>query len=186
MLWLCLWSVCLCSSIECEEWEAWMAWIEVVGGIYSLQPLTSRWLTLLSMDTPDSPVVHRTWHCSVSGECHVSLPLGFGAVDCWSLMSSCGTGQSGAFWLCRLALTSDGQTVLQSTVGEVDRCSIGSPDSLVPHRTVWWILAEWLWENSREASSRGASAWAPDSVRCTQDSVRCATGCTISCMLQTL
>ena len=29
--------------------------------------------------TPDSPVVHRTWHCSVSGvcHCHVSCLLGF-------------------------------------------------------------------------------------------------------------
>jgi hypothetical protein len=27
-------------------------------GIYSLQPLPSRWLTLLSMGTSDSPVVH--------------------------------------------------------------------------------------------------------------------------------
>jgi hypothetical protein len=27
--------------------------MEVVGGIYSLQPLPSRWLTLLSMGTPD-------------------------------------------------------------------------------------------------------------------------------------
>jgi hypothetical protein len=27
----------------------------------------------------DSPVVHRTWNCSMSGTCHVSCPLGFGA-----------------------------------------------------------------------------------------------------------
>jgi hypothetical protein len=33
---------------------------EVVGGIYSLQPLSSRWLFLLAMGTPDSPVVHQT------------------------------------------------------------------------------------------------------------------------------
>jgi hypothetical protein len=31
--------------------------------------------------TPDSPVVHRTWHCSLSGACHVNCSLGFGAVD---------------------------------------------------------------------------------------------------------
>jgi hypothetical protein len=55
--------------------------MEVVGGIYSLQPLPSHWLTLLSMGTPDSPVVHRTLYCSLSGECHVSRPLGFGVVD---------------------------------------------------------------------------------------------------------
>jgi hypothetical protein len=56
---------------------------EVVGGIYSLQPLPSRWLFLLSMGTQgDSPVVHRTGHCSLTGVCDVSAPLGFGAVDC--------------------------------------------------------------------------------------------------------
>jgi hypothetical protein len=55
--------------------------MEVVGGIYSLEPLPSHWLSLLSMGTPDSAVVHRTGHCSVSGACHVSCPLGFGAVD---------------------------------------------------------------------------------------------------------
>jgi hypothetical protein len=50
--------------------------------------------------TPDSSVVHRTWHCSLFGVCHVSRPLGFGAVNRWSPLSSCGTGQSGVFWLC--------------------------------------------------------------------------------------
>jgi hypothetical protein len=29
----------------------------------------------------DNPVVHRTKHCSLSGACHVSTPLGFGAID---------------------------------------------------------------------------------------------------------
>jgi|SRR5688572_22801225 hypothetical protein len=47
----------------------------VVGGIYSPNHYSSRWLTALSMGTPDSPVVHRTvrWctghsivHCLVS------------------------------------------------------------------------------------------------------------------------
>jgi hypothetical protein len=55
--------------------------MEVVACIYSLQPLSSRWLTLLSMGTPDSLVVHQTLYCSLSGECHVSRPLDFGAVD---------------------------------------------------------------------------------------------------------
>jgi hypothetical protein len=45
----------------------------------------------------DSPVVHRTGHCSVSGACHVSGPLGFGAVDRWSPLSCSCTGQSGVF-----------------------------------------------------------------------------------------
>jgi hypothetical protein len=38
---------------------------EMVGGIYSPQPLSSRWLFLLSMGAPDS-------HCSLTGARHVS------------------------------------------------------------------------------------------------------------------
>jgi hypothetical protein len=54
---------------------------EVVGGIYSLQLLPSRWLFLVSMGTPDSPVVHRTGtvHCPVRAMS--ARLLGFGAVD---------------------------------------------------------------------------------------------------------
>jgi hypothetical protein len=75
------WSVCLCSSIECEDLKTWMASMEVVRGIYSLQPLPSRCLSLLSMGIPDSSVAHRTLYCSLSGACHVSQSLGFGAFD---------------------------------------------------------------------------------------------------------
>jgi hypothetical protein len=38
---------------------------------------------------------HRTLYCSLSGEWHVSWPLGFGAVDRWSHLSSYCIGQSG-------------------------------------------------------------------------------------------
>jgi hypothetical protein len=61
-----------------------MALNEVVGGIYSLQPLSSRcWRW-----------AHRTAtaHCLVSAMS--ARPLGFGAVDRWSALSSCCTGQS--------------------------------------------------------------------------------------------
>jgi hypothetical protein len=68
---------------------------EVVGGIYSPQPLPSCWLFLLAMGAPVSPVAHRTVtiHCPV----HTTLahPLGFGVVDRWSPLSFCCTGQSG-------------------------------------------------------------------------------------------
>jgi hypothetical protein len=47
------------------------------------------------------------------------------------------------------------------------------------HWTVRWILADARWENPRAASSRRATAWAPNSVRC-------GTGYTKSCMLQTI
>jgi hypothetical protein len=46
-----------------------------------MEVVPSHWLTLLSMGTPDSPVVHRTLYCSLFVECHVSRSLGFGAVD---------------------------------------------------------------------------------------------------------
>jgi hypothetical protein len=71
-----------------------MALNEVVGGIYSPQPLSSRWLTLLSMGAPDSPVAHRTVtvHCPVRATS--ARPLGFGAVDRWSALYFCCTGQS--------------------------------------------------------------------------------------------
>jgi hypothetical protein len=70
----------------------------------------------------------------------------------WRCLSSCGTGQSGATLdspvrsdFC--ALTSDlamFRTVafVESTVGAESRCSAGSPDSPVVHRTVRWIIAE--------------------------------------------
>jgi hypothetical protein len=40
----------------------------VVEGIYSPNHYSSHWLTALAMDTPDSPVAHRTLdvHCPVS------------------------------------------------------------------------------------------------------------------------
>jgi hypothetical protein len=64
------------------------------GGWGYLAPTT---ILAVAVDgTPDSLVVHRTWHCSVSGACHVSCSLGFGAVDHWIPLSCSCTGQSGA------------------------------------------------------------------------------------------
>jgi hypothetical protein len=92
-------SVGLCSCNEWETQNAWMALNEVVGGIYSPQPLPSRWQRLLAMGAPDSSVAHWTVtvHCLVRATS--ACPLGFGAVDRWSRLSLCCTGQSGAFWL---------------------------------------------------------------------------------------
>jgi hypothetical protein len=69
---------------------------EVVGGIYSPQPLPSHWQRLLAMGAPDSPVRHQTVtvHCPVSATS--AQTLGFGAVDRWRCLLSCCTGQSGA------------------------------------------------------------------------------------------
>jgi hypothetical protein len=89
------WSEVFCSCIECRIQNTWMASNEVVGGIYSPQPHPSRLLFLLSMGAPDSPVAH----CTVTVHCPVhatsARPLGFGAIDRWSPLSFCCTGQSG-------------------------------------------------------------------------------------------
>jgi hypothetical protein len=69
--------------------------MEVVGGIYSPQPLPSRWLTLLSMGAPDSPVVHQTVTVHYPVHATLARPLGFGPVDHWNSLSSSDTGQSG-------------------------------------------------------------------------------------------
>jgi hypothetical protein len=69
---------------------------EVVGGIYSPQPLPSHWKRLLAMGALDSLVRHRTAivHCPV---CATSAqPLGFGAVDHWRCLSSSCIGQFSA------------------------------------------------------------------------------------------
>jgi hypothetical protein len=69
--------------------------MEVVGVIYSPQPLPSRWLTLLSMGAPDSPVVHQIVTIHYPVRATSARPLGFGAIDCWNSLSSSGTAQSG-------------------------------------------------------------------------------------------
>jgi hypothetical protein len=126
MLWMCLWSVFFALVLNLESGKlGWLEWWWL-GVFIAPTSYSSRWLFCLSTGTPDSPVVRRTLHCLLSAECHVSWPLGFGAVDRWSRH----TGQSGVtwlshtvsdFWRCRLSW--------QSTVGEVDRCSWA-------HRTV--------------------------------------------------
>jgi hypothetical protein len=67
MLWLCLWSVFFALVLNEESGMLW--WLEWwwLGGIYSPNHYSSRWLTALSMGTLDSPVVHRTLiiHCLV-------------------------------------------------------------------------------------------------------------------------
>jgi hypothetical protein len=67
-----------------------------LGDVYSPQPPRSRWGTLLTMGTPDSPVRHRIGpvHCPV--RCHVTQPLGFEAKSTVGASSPCGIGRSGA------------------------------------------------------------------------------------------
>jgi hypothetical protein len=164
------WSVCLCSSIECEGLKTWMAWMIVVGGIYSPNHYSNRCYRW----------THRTWHCSLPGACHVSRPLGFGAINRWSPLSSWGTGQSGAFWL----YSSDFCSIHCTVVNAVNRwrrwlllrwCtgqSGGIPDSSV-------IFSEVALRKPESGQFARAAAGAPDSV--------CyATGCNFYCIFSKL
>jgi hypothetical protein len=123
------------------------------------------WTTILAIvvdGTPDSPVVHRTWHCSLSGACHISRPLGFGAVDYWIPLSSWGTGQSG-----------------------------GRTDSLVAHRIVRCVLISLLWPLTcalfiihLTSQSTVGRSWSllrslTEHVRCTPDSLVNYSGATL-------
>jgi hypothetical protein len=69
---------------SCGGWE----------GIYSPQPLSSRWGRLLAIGAPDSPVRHRTGPVHYPVRRHVTQLLGFGSSRPLALLSSCGTRQS--------------------------------------------------------------------------------------------
>jgi hypothetical protein len=115
--------------------------VVVVGGIYSPQPLCSRWLRLLATGALDSPVRHRigTVCCPVCR--HVSQPLGFRAGRPLETLSSCGTGQFGATLdspvssdfaaLTLQRIVHRGRRFCSQPLALDSRYSAGSPDSSV-------------------------------------------------------
>jgi hypothetical protein len=152
------------------------------GGIYSHQPKSSRWWSLLAKGAPDSPVRHRT----VSG-----VPPRHPPVRAWSWSAVggfvlllhrtvwCATGQSGALLTSALTFWNSLFTLQSRPLRADSRCSAGAPDSRcatgrcpVLHRTVWWIIAEMCLGNPKVKSSswsilvhRTLSGGAPDIVR---------------------
>ena len=123
-----------------------MIGVVVVRGIYSPQPPTSRWGRLLAMGTPDSPVRR-----------HSTQPLGFWSSSPLEVLSSCGTGQSGATpdrscSLSGASLTLHAlflcQRLLQPTVARVSRCSTGASDSPVNYSGVRLRKPESGWLDS--------------------------------------
>jgi hypothetical protein len=116
--------------------------MEVVGVIYSPNHQNSHWGGLLSMGAPNSPV-RQPRHPTV----RVLTVSTVGALTAWA------TGQSGAApdSHCSQSGAPSGATLtlrelsvhcsrcrrsLESTVALGSRCSAGTPDSLVTHRTV--------------------------------------------------
>jgi hypothetical protein len=143
------------------------------GGIYSHQPKSSRWWSLLAKGAPDSPVRHQT----VSGAPPRHPPVrarNRSTVGGFVLMRHrtvrCDTGQSGA----PLTVCSDiwfPLFTLQSRPLRADsRCSAGTPDSPVCTGHVRWIIAELRLGNPKVRSSswstlvhRTLSGGTPDS-----------------------
>jgi hypothetical protein len=148
----------ICWKLGCLKW--W--WL---GGIYSPNHQTNRWGGCLSMGAPDSPVCHRilsgappdidqcaTRHCPVRQPRHPTVRVltvsTVGALTSWV------TGQSGAApdSHCSLSGAPSGTALtlrelsLQCSAfagvcwsGSLcwSRCSTGTLDSPVAHRTVW-------------------------------------------------
>jgi hypothetical protein len=102
-----------------------------LGGIYSPNHQTNRWGGCLSMGAPDSPV-REPRHPTI----RVLTVSTVGALTSW------GTGQSGAPSGAALTLhelsvhCSRCRRPLELTVVLDSRCSAGTPDSPVAHRTV--------------------------------------------------
>jgi hypothetical protein len=151
----------------------------VVGGIYSPNHFSSR-CCRWAHRTVRWCTGHSTLHCPVSATSADRWGLGRLTIEVFCLLAALDSPMRSDFadWL----LTSALQTACSQRsrpLDEVHRCSVVSTDSPMAHQTVQWILMDLRWENLRVDSSRGAAAWAPDSVWC-------ATGCTKSCILQTL
>jgi hypothetical protein len=104
------------------------------GGIYSHQPKSSRWWSLLAKGAPDSPVRHRTvsgapprhpvvraWSWSTVG----------GFVLLWHRTVRCVTGQSGAPLISALTFWIPLFTLQSRPLHADNRCSAGTPDSPV-------------------------------------------------------
>jgi hypothetical protein len=132
--WMCLdvKSFALVLNVEFRTLGCqWMRWL---GGIYSPQPLSSRWKSLLAMGTPNSPVAHWTVTVHYPVRATSARRLGFGAVDRWRSLSFCCTGQSGDLWLLRSDLCATLFIWAVDRWRAGSRCSAGSPDSPVHTR----------------------------------------------------
>jgi hypothetical protein len=124
-----------------------LPWRVVVGGIYSPNHQNGRWGTLLSTGAPDSPV-RQPRHPTVK-----VWPLEL--LTCGLLDSPvvhrtgpvhCLVRHLRLLWLLRVqsAHCSVVSRPLNSTVALATVAPLGTPDSPVLHRTVRWIIVEWL------------------------------------------
>jgi hypothetical protein len=183
-----------------DGWKLGCIKVWWLGGIYSPNHQNDRWWRLLSYGALDSPVRHRTlsgapatspgrWVLTVRASDNGATGQSGGAPDrscslSGAPSSSCsdsaraGTHSSVSLFLCRRSLAL------------FSRYSAGTSNSPVLHRTVRWIIAEWLPEFPKVASSelislvhRTLSGGTPDSpVRQT----RAVFGCLFALFIWTL
>jgi hypothetical protein len=152
------------KSVECLDGWSGGGW----GVFIALTHQNNHWGRLLSMGAPDSRV-RQPRHSIV----RVLTQSTIGA------LTSGGTGQSSATpdRHCSLsgaplttALTSAANCsavrgTVQSTVAPKSRCSAVTPDSLMAHRTVRWIITERRLRNPKVKSSKLYGPGAPDTIR---------------------
>jgi hypothetical protein len=126
-----------------------------LGGIYSPTHQNGRWGGYLSMGAPDSSV-RQPRHPSVRVR-----PL-----ELWQIGAPDSLVRLLALlWLCaRCPRTVHVHcSLLQMTVGAVVVALHGTPDSPVAHRTVRWIIAEWLFQKPEAEQFRVDLPGAPNS-----------------------
>jgi hypothetical protein len=170
-------------KLGCDRKLGWLEW-RWLGGIYSPNHYSSRccrWHTRQSGGAPDRVLF--TIRCL---PCQQTVGVWSG----WPLKSFVlllhqtvrwHTRLSSAFWLC----CSDFCTVRfycssQSTFARRWLLLCWLTGHVRWHWTVRWIIAERFPEKLDSGQFTRCSVWAPDSVRCTLDSVWCATGSTIA------
>jgi hypothetical protein len=102
---------------------------------------------------------HSIVHCLVSATSADRWGLELLTVEVFYLLVAPNSPVCSDFldWLLTSAMLTAPQSASRP-LGKVDRCSVGSPDSPVVHRTVRWILVDARWGNTRATSSRRAAA----------------------------
>jgi hypothetical protein len=132
------WSVCFCSSIECDGWKAWMAWMVVVGGIYSPNHYSSR-CCWWAHRTVERCTEHSIVHCPVSATSADRWGLELLTVEVFCPLAASDSPVAHRTVRCVLTLQTDFWLLMcwlccsqrSRPLGEVDRCSVVSSDCLM-------------------------------------------------------
>jgi hypothetical protein len=151
------------EGLDRSEWVGW--------GIYSLPTTSNRWLISAGDGRTGQSCAPLDNQCALSGARHVSATVR--VRSSWPLERLVVSLVRTVWWPLTLQLWLLCDTIHHCTLCAVDRwragsrCSAGSPDSPVAHRTVRWIIAEAALDFPESGWFGGRLAGARDSVRCT-------------------